>query len=77
MNKDNNDIEPINRYCPICDKKIQAGSSLHRCNKKDLNKIEKYSNIFDGKECDEERTFEDKLQEFEDYNNINYYDRDK
>ena len=29
-------IEPEDRYCPICDKKVKKGSPLHKCSEKKL-----------------------------------------
>ena len=65
-------IEPDDRFCPICDKEIKKGSSFHRCSKKKLKELDKRCS---EKDLEEERTFDDKLKEFdEQYNNENYYD---
>ena len=62
------------RYCPICDKKIKKGSPFHKCSKKQLKELDKRSVIPDNLQ-EEERTFDDRLKEFdEQYNNENYYD---
>lgn len=66
--------EPDNRYCPICDKRIKRGSPFHQCSKRKLNEIDKLCAETDDLKEDE-RTFDDKLKEFdEQYNNDNYYD---
>ena len=65
--------EPENRYCPICDKRVKKGSPYHKCSKRKLNELDKhYAEIDNLKE--EERTFDDKLKEFDEYSNENYYD---
>ena len=77
MTDKNELFEPENRYCPICDKKIKAGSPLHQCSKKRLKEVEaEYLHCEEEYDDDiEPRTYDDRLQEFEDnYNNDNYYD---
>ncbi len=65
--------EQEHRYCPICDAEIQAGTPLHKCSKKQLKELEKKSISIDS--IDEERTYDDKLREYEDhFDNDNYYD---
>ena len=67
-------IELEDRYCPICDKKIKKGSPFHKCSKKKLKELDKRSAIPDDT-MEEERTYDDRLKEFDDkYNNENYYD---
>ncbi len=66
--------EPENRYCPICDKKIKKGSPFHKCSKKKLKELDK-RHVETDKDSEEERTYDDRLKEFdEQYNNENYYD---
>ena len=66
--------EPEDRYCPICDKKIKKGSPFHKCSKKELKKLDKRS-MTGNDPVEKERTFDDRLQEFEEQNNNeNYYD---
>lgn len=78
MIKKNELFELENRYCPICDKKIEQGSTLHKCSKKDLKEIEALSVNFKEECVEKERTFDDKLQEFEErYDNDQYYDIDE
>ena len=64
---DNKDelIELYNRDCPICGRYIKKGTPLHHCSKKDTDKIDKMTEEI---EEIEERTYDDKLKEFEDYN---------
>lgn len=80
MTNNNKFTEPEHRFCPICDKKIKKGSPFHKCSKKQLKEIETEHLDF-SEECtetEEERTFDDKLQEFEEqYDNDNYYDIDE
>lgn len=67
--------EPEDRYCPICDAKIKKGSHAHKCAKKKLRELEKRSKNFDEEYLEEERTYDDKLKEYEDqYDNSTYYD---
>lgn len=66
-------IEPEDRYCPICDKKIKKGSPFHKCSKKQIKELDKRYVKFD-ETLEEERTYDDRLKEFEKYNNENYYD---
>jgi hypothetical protein len=61
------------RYCPICDKKVKKGSPFHKCSKRKLKELDKRHVEKDLEE--EERTYDDKLKEFdEQYNNEHYYD---
>ena len=60
-------FEVSTRYCPICDKFIRMGQSIHKCSKKTLEKIEKEK----GKKKKENRTFDEKLKEAEDFFNSN------
>jgi len=70
--------EPENRYCPICDEKIKIGSPIHHCSKRKLNAIEKHANEHVDEHIEEERTYDDRLREFEEqYDNNNYYDIDE
>jgi tRNA G26 N,N-dimethylase Trm1 len=67
--------EPENRHCPICDEKIKIGSPIHHCSRRKLNAIEKQANEHDDTHLEEERTYDDRLREFdEQFNNSNYYD---
>ena len=56
-----------NRHCPICGKYVRCGEDLHKCSKRALNKIDRQ----EEKEIEEERSYTDKLVEFE-----NYYNQD-
>jgi len=68
-------LELDNRYCPICGISIKKGSPLHRCSDKDLEKIDKSRN---KKKAKIDRTFDDRLKEFEDYYNPDtYYDKEE
>jgi len=61
-------------YCPICGKLIKEDYSSHKCSKRCLNKIDKEQ---EESQKTEDRTYDDKLEEFEDlYNSENYYDND-
>lgn len=74
MKNDSEIYEIENRYCPICGNFIKTGSSLHHCSDKDLKKIFKEEHI---EEIEVERTYDDKLNEFDKfYNSDNYYDSD-
>ncbi len=68
--KDN--IEPFNRYCPICGKEIKKGTFFHKCNDNKLKELEK-EDLNKEEELElEDRTFDDKLKESEyflDFNN--------
>ncbi len=76
----NNDkiFELENRYCPICGNFIKASSPTHRCLDKDIKKIDKERKFKESNGIlDEDRTYDDKLNEFEEfYNSDNYYDND-
>jgi len=69
-------IEPEHRFCPICDEEIVEGSILHKCKKKKIKELEKRSKNFNDEHSEEERTYDDKLKESNNYNNDNYYDSD-
>lgn len=74
MKNDSEIYEVENRYCPICGNFIKAGTPTHHCLDKDLKKIFK-----EGKQEEQEldRTYDDKLNEFDKfYNSDNYYDND-
>jgi len=75
---DNKDelIELYDRYCPICGKHIKKGSPLHHCSQKDLDKIDKKAQEVEEVE-EKERTYDDKLKEFEDYNNIDFKEEEE
>ena len=63
-------------YCPICGKRIKEDYSSHECSKRCLNKIDKEQSQEESQEI-EDRTFNDKLEEFEDlYNSETVYDQD-
>ncbi len=72
-----NEIE--NRHCPICGDRVRKGSSLHRCDEKKLKELELKDSIFETNENSEkERTYDDKLKEFEEYfDHSTYYDKDE
>lgn len=72
-----NEIE--NRYCPICGDRVRKGSPLHRCDEKKLKELELKDNISEADEnLGEERTYDDRLKEFEEqYDNKTYYDKDE
>ena len=61
--------EPEDRYCPICDAEIKEGSPLHKCSKKKLKEIESMN--IDEEYLEEDRTYDDKLREYEEYFNYN------
>ena len=76
MKKEEEYVEIENRYCPICGNFIKEGSPSHRCKKKDIKKIDKLEKIMGNIEDD--RTYDDKLEEFEKYyNQENYYDNEE
>ena len=72
----NNEQEELyeidNRNCPICGKYIRCGEDLHRCSKRALNKIDRQEEI----EI-EERSYTDKLAEFEDFYNPDAFYEDE
>ena len=71
-----NNSEIENRYCPICGNFIKIGSPIHHCIDKDLKKIYDKENKEDKNE-EKDRTYADKLNEFDEfYNSDNYYDKD-
>ena len=69
-------IEPFNRYCPICGEKIKKGTFSHKCDDNKLKKL-KIEDLNKEKELKiEERTFDDKLKEskyFLDFNDEEDY----
>ena len=74
MSKDNEIFEIENRYCPICGKFVYANSPLHRCLDKDLKKID---NLEEDLDFVEDRSYDDKLDEFNKfYDSDSYYDDD-
>ena len=74
MKKDNELFAIEDSYCPICGKFIKANSPLHHCLKKDLKKIDKEEDI---DSIEEDRTYDDKLNEFDEYyDSDKYYERD-
>ena len=74
MKKATEFTEPEDRYCPICDAEIKKGSHFHKCTKKKLREIEKRSIDFNEEYLEKERTYDDKLKEYEDqYDNSTYY----
>jgi len=74
MKNDSDIYEIENRYCPICGNFIKAGSPSHHCLDKDLKKIYKEES---EEELELDRTYDDKLNEFDTfYNSDNYYDND-
>jgi len=71
--KDN--IEPYNRFCPICGENIKRGTPLHRCDDNKLKELEKKEK-YKEKEIIEERTFDDKLKEHENLITFDDYEED-
>jgi len=54
-------FEPCNRYCPICDVFVEAGSLFHYCSKKIIEAIDK-----ERQHCEDEEKIDierDKFQE--------------
>jgi hypothetical protein len=79
-NKEQEFYEVENRYCPICGAHVKAFSPFHHCDEKKLNKIEKKDRIKEAQQeaIREERTFTDRLEEFEEYyDSDSYYDNDE
>ena len=77
MKKDGKLFEVENRYCPICGNFVKADSSLHRCSDEDLEKINKIEENND-EEIEENRTYDDKLKEFDEYyNSETYYEKEE
>ncbi len=78
MKNDSNLFELGNRYCPICGNFVKIGSPLHLCLNKDLEKIEEERlKELENEEIEKERSYDDKLDEFDKfYNQDNYYDKD-
>ena len=75
MKNDSEIYEIENRYCPICGNFIKAGSPSHHCSDNDLKNI--YKEEYEEEIVEEDRTYDDKLNEFEEfYNSDNYYDND-
>ena len=75
MSEDSELIEFDSRYCPICGKRIKQGTPLHKCSKKTINKIDKIHDTEEPPKINEERTYADKLEEFEEfYNSETFYD---
>lgn len=74
MKKDNKLFKIEDSYCPICGNFIKAYSPPHHCLKKDLKKIDKE----EIENIEENRTYDDKLKEFDEYyNNDNYYENNE
>ncbi len=77
MEKDSELFKIEDRHCPICGKFIKADSLPHHCLKKDLKKIDKARKI-EVEETEEDRTYDDKLNEFDQfYNSETYYEKDE
>jgi hypothetical protein len=73
MNENSELFRIEDRYCPICGNFVKAGSS-HQCLEKDLKKIDKEEK---SKNEETNRTYADKLNEFDNfYNSDNYYNND-
>ncbi|MHA1468946.1 MAG: hypothetical protein ACTSSP_00140 [Candidatus Asgardarchaeia archaeon] len=70
--EENNDLtEPEDRFCPICDDKIEKGVPLHRCSEKKIKMIDKKDKT---KEPNEDKSYNDKLRDFDRfYNQETYY----
>ena len=76
MEKDSELFKIEDSYCPICGKFIKADSPPHHCLKKDLKEIDKVRKI-EAEEIEEDRTYDDKLNEFDQfYNPETYYEKD-
>ncbi len=75
MEKNNKLFELENRYCPICGRYVKKRTPLHRCSDKDIKNL-KY--IDEDRETQEDRTYDDKLNEFEEYyNSDTYYNKEE
>lgn len=69
-------IEPFNRYCPICGEPVKKGSTTHRCSQDKLDNIEqdlldmeeKLGNVYIG----DERSYSDRMEESEFYLNEDF-----
>ena len=61
--KDN--IEPFNRYCPICGEEIKKGTLIHKCDSNKLKKLEIEDLNKEEELKIENRTFDDRLKESE------------
>ena len=73
MENDSETFEYESRHCPICGKFVKIEPPMHRCLDKDLKKIYKK----EDEELESDRTYDDKLNEFDEYyNSDNYYDND-
>jgi hypothetical protein len=74
MTKKNEKIFEIDdRHCPICGAFITTGEPLHKCSEKELKKIDRQNEMSEIEEIPE-RTYTDKLAEFEEfYNAENIY----
>ncbi len=69
-------VEIENRHCPICGNFVKAGSKPHRCKKKDIKNLDKLEKMME--DIEDDRTYNDKLKEFEEYyNQDNYYEKDE
>ena len=69
-------VEVEDRFCPICGARVKAGSRLHSCSKRSIRKIEaeEREDIIIN---DDERTFGERMMEFDEFfNNSTYYDDD-
>lgn len=60
MTKKNNlykdNIEPFNRYCPICGKQVKKNTPLHHCKESDLLKLQQKQMV------EEDLSFDDKIE---------------
>jgi len=70
--KDN--IEPYNRYCPICGEEIKKGTFSHKCDNNKLKELE-IEDLNKEKELIEDRTFDEKLGEREYF--LNFHDEEE
>ena len=76
MKNDSEMYELEDRDCPICGNFIKIGSPIHRCLDKDLKKLYKEEEE-EETEFDKDRSYDDKLNEFDEfYNSEKYYDDD-
>jgi hypothetical protein len=72
MKNDSEKFEYESRYCPICGEFVEIEPPMHHCAEEDLKEIDK-----EEEELESDRTYDDKLNEFDEfYNSDNYYDND-
>jgi hypothetical protein len=77
MSEYNELYEYEHRYCPICGASVKGGSPLHRCLEKDIKKIDRQNKEADKEEKIKDRSYNDKLNEYDEYYDPEkYYDKD-